>query len=159
MPYANPEDRQAFARKYHQRLKNDPHYKEVRKRIRIKYVATHKEVIRERRKKYEKANPEKIKAWSRKTNRNIRLFTIQLLGGKCVRCGNTDIRVLQVDHINGDGAKHRKEFNNKHSVLRAVILKELKSNLIEAKKRYQLLCANCNWIKVWEKKEYLGTSS
>ena len=78
----------------------------------------------------------------------LRKSTIEALGGKCVRCGFTDRRALQIDHINGGGSKERKEkgFNmefHKH-VLQSFLKKENK---------YQILCANCNWIKRFEQKE------
>lgn len=28
---------------------------------------------------------------------------------KCNQCGNSDLRVLSIDHINGNGSAHRKE--------------------------------------------------
>src|SRR3990170_8952832 len=35
---------------------------------------------------------------------------IELLGGKCIRCGFSDIRALQIDHITGHGSEelHKK---------------------------------------------------
>jgi|SRR5882762_199928 len=68
-------------------------------------------------------------------------YLISILGGKCVRCFITTNRVLQFDHINGDG-----------SILDSYepreILRQINQGLI------QLLCANCNWIKRAENKEY-----
>src|SRR4030042_5509677 len=34
---------------------------------------------------------------------------IAFLGGECIICGETDIRCLQIDHVNGGGTKERKE--------------------------------------------------
>ena len=67
-----------------------------------------------------------------------------MLGGKCVHCGNTDHRCLQVDHIDGGGTKERKEFDA-NSLYRKIVRGH--------KRGYQLLCANCNWIKRWENQE------
>jgi hypothetical protein len=77
-----------------------------------------------------------------------RLKVIEILGGKCRRCGFSDIRALQVDHVNGDGygsQKHKGSPSHWNNVLR-----EIKSGST----RYQLLCANCNWIKRNENGEY-----
>jgi len=64
----------------------------------------------------------------------------QLLGNKCKHCGEKDERVLQIDHVFSDGAKERK--------LSRIALY---NNVEEKPKRYQLLCANCNWKKrSWE---------
>jgi hypothetical protein len=77
--------------------------------------------------------------------RNLMLF---ILGGKCVRCGFQDIRALQIDHINGGGIKERKLLNTKD--FHRKVLKSLKNK----ENKYQLLCANCNWIKRSENKEW-----
>jgi len=77
----------------------------------------------------------------------LRAELIAKLGGVCVRCGFSDERALQFDHINGDG---HKEGNRGYSYIR---LRNMLNdpNLFD---RYQLLCANCNWIKREENKEY-----
>lgn len=75
-------------------------------------------------------------------HRRQRNAVIEALGHRCVLCGFSDARALQVDHINGGGSIERKnknftgQFNN--YVLKSFLNKEDK---------YQLLCANCNWIK------------
>lgn len=85
-----------------------------------------------------------------------REYLIYLLGNKCsnpyclVPGGCTDTRCLQLDHINGGGKKalgaptpnnmYRYYFNNPD----------------EARKNLQVLCANCNWIKRYERKEHGG---
>ena len=76
-----------------------------------------------------------------------RRLAIGVLGGKCVSCGMSDERVLQFDHINGGGSK---EMRGRRSH-RATMTKEIISG---ARSDIQLLCANCNWIKRWEKHEY-----
>lgn len=72
-----------------------------------------------------------------------RLFKI--LGDKCVRCGFTDRRALQVDHKSGDGAAERRLFGTYWEKWYVYALQHLY--------KYQLLCANCNWIKRFENKE------
>ena len=69
-------------------------------------------------------------------------------GAKCIKCGITDIRVLQLDHINGGGKKDRK---SNRSTLK--ILRLHRDNLDSLKDKYQVLCANCNWIKKHENNE------
>jgi len=72
---------------------------------------------------------------------------IQFLGGKCERCGITDFRVLQVDHVNGGG--HREIVER----LRGKYWKDYHDLIRADRSRYQLLCANCNWIKRHENNE------
>lgn len=80
--------------------------------------------------------------------RKKRLELLELLGNMCIRCGFNNVLALQIDHINGGGSKERKELGFSGSfysnVVRSVLNKENK---------YQLLCANCNWIKRHENKE------
>lgn len=83
---------------------------------------------------------------TRNYNLRIRLATLEILGNECVKCGFKDKRALQVDHINGGGGAERKkckQFFGKY------ILEEI----LAGKKKYQLLCANCNWIKKVENNE------
>ncbi len=61
------------------------------------------------------------------------------LGNKCVDCGFSDIRALQVDHVNSDGYLERVKTGSGSYYKRVV--KDATSG------RYQILCANCNWIK------------
>ncbi len=58
-------------------------------------------------------------------------------GGCCDLCGEDDIDVLTIDHINGNGAQHRKE------VPASRITKWLKDNGYPH--GYRVLCFNCNF--------------
>lgn len=72
-----------------------------------------------------------------------------LLGNKCQRCGITDIRVLQIDHIKGRGNQERKSTVDGRG--NGIIRKILKMEHPETE--YQILCANCNLIKKHENNE------
>jgi hypothetical protein len=74
---------------------------------------------------------------------------IQILGGKCAMCGFADMRALQLDHINGNGKQDLKRL--KSTQLLVVYYLDHQD---EAKQTLQILCANCNWIKRHDKKEY-----
>lgn len=73
-----------------------------------------------------------------------RALTIQALGSRCQRCGFSDVRALQIDHKNGGGSQERKRLRSMITYLRLV--RACPSN-------YQILCANCNWIKKCENGE------
>lgn len=92
---------------------------------------------------------EKHPMWKGGINYNIkyRQSVLEILGFECVKCGFNDIRALQIDHINGGGTQERKngETGNPYKVM----LKKV----IDGSKNYQVLCANCNWIKKVENKE------
>ena len=72
-----------------------------------------------------------------------------LLGSVCVRCGFSDKRALNVDHINGGGHQHRLAVGS--SSYWRVILTDP-----EAHTKYQILCSNCNQIKRIENHECRG---
>jgi hypothetical protein len=78
----------------------------------------------------------------------LRKEIFRLLGNKCVRCGFADPRVLQIDHIHGHGTQERKKQTNNACYYR-LILNKIKNG----SKDYQLLCANCNWLKRLEQNE------
>jgi len=98
------------------------------------YKTRHPEIIRER-----------VRNWHRKNGPRIRLQVLGLLGAiKCNKCDFNDWRALQVDHVNGDGFKDRKK--GKRGGGRYTLMKSIKEN----PSKYQILCANCNWIKKYE---------
>lgn len=63
-------------------------------------------------------------------------------GYKCACCGETEPLFLSIDHINNDGARHRREHNLKTG-------EQLYRWLIRNKypKGFQVLCMNCQWGK------------
>jgi hypothetical protein len=93
-------------------------------------------------------NYEKRKSRRRENHRERRLEIINFLGGVCVRCGFSDWRALQIDHVIGGGSKERKE-NRKNSYAKTYYQMIIE----DTSGKYQLLCANCNWIKRYENLE------
>ena len=73
---------------------------------------------------------------SRQRYKDRKLEIYSLLGGRCVECHETDERVLQIDHRYSDGNKER-------GLSRSKLYKKVENHT----RRYQLLCANCNWRK------------
>ncbi len=79
-----------------------------------------------------------------------RKIILEKLGNKCVTCGFSNKKALQLDHIHGDGHVERKL-----KIWYGAYLKRLAEMPLEdLKKTYQLLCANCNWIKRVDNKEH-----
>jgi hypothetical protein len=78
-------------------------------------------------------------------SRKAEIFT--LLGGQCANPFGqhkepyTDIRALQIDHVNGNG---KKDIGSK---CRTTYYRKVLEQIKNGSKDYQLLCANCNWIK------------
>lgn len=81
--------------------------------------------------------------WKEYTTK-LKKLIYEILGDKCVKCGFDDKRALQMDHINNDGYKERWAGTNDANRY----LKVLKDP-----SRFQILCANCNWIKRYEKED------
>lgn len=67
-------------------------------------------------------------------------MAIAELGGRCVVCGESELGVLQIDHIipvRRPSAKHSTTWNTVSQILRG------------EKENLQLLCANCHQRKSW----------
>lgn len=74
---------------------------------------------------------------SQKEDRDLmRAAVLRTLGSSCVCCGETQQVFLDIDHINNDGAKDRRETS--YSTWRMAF---------KEPERFQLLCRNCNWAK------------
>ena len=98
---------------------------------------------------YQRHKKERLTA-SRVYYSRLRNLIFEILGDKCTNCGFEDIRALQIDHINGGGSQERKT-TKRHPYL--VVLEKLE----KGDEGYQILCANCNWIKRHEKEELVRT--
>ena len=93
---------------------------------------------------------EKHPSWKGGINYNVkyRMSVLEILGLSCIQCGFSDIRALQIDHVNGNGFKERKTERVTGNPYKVMLKK-----VIDGSKDYQVLCANCNWIKKVENKE------
>lgn len=83
-------------------------------------------------------------------HRKWKLKAIEALGGKCVHCGFTNWRALQIDHVNSQLSNQEKKRIMGRVTYYKKIIEEVQSG------EYQLLCANCNWIKRYEQGESGG---
>lgn len=113
-------------------------YDKARKR---EWRLRNKDRIRLYNKRDREKNRERIRAksqrWYRKWIIRRKVEAFEHYGGiKCKRCGIKDIDVLTLDHINEDGAQHRKTFG------RSRLYTLLKQKGYP--KGYQVLCSNCN---------------
>jgi len=67
------------------------------------------------------------------------------LGHVCSECGFSDKRALQIDHVHGRGKEDHKQYHRNSNYYKKV--------LADADGSFQILCANCNWIKRYENGE------
>lgn len=89
-------------------------------------------------KRWERRHPERKRQCRRAWYHKLKAKVFDKLGRACVECGYSDERALQVDHVHGGGTMERE------SMSRDTYLQRV---LAAPPGKYQVLCANCNWIK------------
>jgi len=106
------------------------------------------------RKKWRATNFERDCEINRSLRYIVRREVLDLLGGqKCAHCGyDADWRALQIDHIHGGGSKDSKTSGGNTNLW--AMRNWLKKNPDGWQGTYQVLCANCNRIKVFENGEH-----
>jgi hypothetical protein len=102
-----------------------------------------------------KLNDQRVREWnlknhtprSRKDRENYQKLTHkahQILGKEiCKICNFKDSRAIDIEHIQGKGNKDRKQFSRRNLFLEDII-----KNPEKARKKLQLICRNCNTIKL-----------
>lgn len=149
---------------YLKAVEKDPEERRVRhnayqKRWRAENHERSNEIARRSHQKWWDADPARAREVQRLNRERVRKQILELLGGvSCATCGFGDWRALHVDHRGGGGNRERVRGLPITVGLglwkfRALIVK----NVAAARRKYQVLCANCNWIKRHEAKECRGT--
>lgn len=91
---------------------------------------------------YQRQNRERLyaynAAWSRKRNAVLRAEMLTAYGACCNCCGEREPIFLDLDHVENDGAAHRREVGNNTQVMVQLRAQGW------PKGRFQLLCCNCN---------------
>lgn len=115
--------------------------------LRAYYVKNRQKLLeagRERGARWRDENRQHKRDHSRTVNAQRKLEAFELFGGTCAECGFSDIRALQIDHVNGCHLPRHERIKKGESGLK-LYMRLLKGSVDKTK--YQLLCANCNWIK------------
>lgn len=139
-----------FDEKEYQKKYRETHKGQIRGKQREWYLKNRKRILRERKEKAKKFKTKYGFSYYTYITRKHKKEIFGLLGNKCTMCGNTDQRILQIDHVHGGGTKERKKFHGDMGKYYRHILRKLQ----EGSKEYQLLCANCNLIKRVERREH-----
>lgn len=104
--------------------------------------------MREHHKRFRQRHKDRLNKKVKETTRLLKDKVYKKLGDKCSNpaCqwlnadgtrGCTDRRCLQIDHVNGGGNKDR----------RGCYITWYRKVFNDCSGAYQLICANCNWIK------------
>ena len=123
---------------------------EVIKRRKKKYYDEHSEAIIKYVGKWQRDNREEVNKKNREFAYKCRVEALTHYGnGKlaCIRCSESDIRCLSIDHINGGGNQHRRELGGKGIKLSQILRRQ------GFPEGYQTLCMNCQWKKRYENHE------
>jgi len=92
------------------------------------------------RAKYRRDHPEECLAARTRYHRRIRNEVLAFFGPRCVGCWFENVLALHVDHVNDDGFLERNRYIGR-------VHKLIAADPDAARRKYQVLCANCNEIK------------
>jgi hypothetical protein len=109
-----------------------------------KWRKDNSEHYRRYKRDYNKKNITKISKQRKNYREKLRLEVLIHYGGnppKCACCGESEIKFLTIDHINNDGARHRKKIG----IGATRLYYWLKKNNFPL--GFQVLCYNCNQSK------------
>ena len=101
--------------------------------------------------RYCEKNRTQINERANEHNRKLKASIVNHYGGKCSCCGETLLDFLTIDHVNNDGAEHRRKHKSQHksSLSGPAFYRWLRNNNFP--KEYQVLCWNCNCGKMINK--------
>lgn len=89
------------------------------------------------RKPWNERNRDRMRANDRRYRLRVRYALLKMYGEVCACCGEANKDFLSVDHINGDGTAHRRNFKGVSNSMYRALLKEKRDDI-------QILCFNCN---------------
>ena len=132
----NKERRKEYSKQYYK--KNEEHIKEYGKQYGKQYHKKNEERIKEYGKQYREKNKEAVNKAVSKSYYKLVKEVFDHYGNECTCCGETIRLLLTIDHINNDGAMHRKILGKSNIQL----YHWLKKNNFPS--NFQTLCYNCN---------------
>jgi hypothetical protein len=100
------------------------------------------EKARKRSRDWYRSNIERAKKSTRERSTTIRAEMIRAYGGRCACCGESNPLFLTIDHIDNDGAEHRRKLGVGRQSGSAVMMDLYKRKWPQ--EGFRLLCFNCN---------------
>jgi hypothetical protein len=128
--------------------------KEKIKVRRHKYYKENEKEIKDKTFAYKKINPDKARVYSKTSNKVIKAEAMKYYCQgdiKCQGCGDDEFELLTIDHIDGNGNKHRQETGAKTGKNFCFWLK--RNNYPSG---FQVLCWNCQWLKRYQEMKPKG---
>lgn len=102
---------------------------------------------------WREAHPGKFSEYNKKSNLKLKRQVMDAYGGHCACCGETELVFLTIDHIDDNGAEHRRQMaaerGNGWRQAGARTYRWLRDNNFP--EGFQVLCANCNCGKQWNR--------
>lgn len=135
MPYKDPAVKKAYNAWYHEQNGD-----KIRSQQRIYHNENRVRRNREMRSRW-KANREEYKKACVRWRARLRQEVLDAYGNKCKCCGEETQEFLCVDHVKGGGRRHLKSIGGSDR-----FYAWLRKNKFP-KRRFQLLCHNCNFAK------------
>jgi hypothetical protein len=120
--------------------------KDYKKQRNKEYYEKNKAACKDRYKTWYRKNKELRSKYDSNRRNNLRITVLTYYSKgipKCNLCFFDDVRALVIDHINDDGAYHRKQLQGQMIYI-DIINKGYP-------KGFQVLCANCNTIKEYNR--------
>lgn len=146
MPYANKEQRREYARVYYSKYRKSAkhgiyiqRYQQRRTELNKQYYIKNRQTILKNLRDYRANNADRLK--ERKIALKLDVFAAYG-GAFCVKCGESRLSALTLDHIAQDGAKHR----NNGRPWGITLYRQLRRQRFP--NGFRVLCSNCN-ILVW----------
>lgn len=117
-----------------------PCWTELRRPYLKKYHADNAEILKERYRGRYKKNKALMNAAGKRHYKKLQQIVFNHYGNQCACCGEAERSFLALDHVNNDGAQHRRELGAGHVLFRWIIENNFPDTI-------QLLCHNCNMGK------------
>lgn len=92
--------------------------------------------------RFNERHPDRSREQARRSHQKRKAEVLAHYGGSCACCGAVDLDVLSIDHINKDGAAHRRELKARGETFG---YHWLKKNGFPA--GFRVLCLNCNFAR------------
>lgn len=98
-----------------------------------------------RMRRYQRERPEYFNQATKKSQAKLRQEVLDHYGHACACCGVTGDMFLSIDHIDNDGAEHRRQLAGKQAGGTMYVYRAIRN--LGFPDGFQTLCHNCNFAK------------